>query len=307
MCQVEVRMSDPLVSVIIPTRGRDGCLRQVLSDLAAQDFKEFDIWVVDQNDNPLKDLESGAIKLIHESMPPFGSHAGRNYAIFRTRAKICIFVDDDVRLEPGFVGRHVKQYKVLGESVGAISGRVIQPRDGYSEDQMRQMGAPARYNKWTGLVSGNFVGFKEFDVQHIHECNFSALTSVLRQIGGFNEEFKGNAYFEGADLGLRIIQAGFRIAYRPETVLTHLQDGAGGNRVNEKARHTYWFIRNYSLLGSLHMKRIGVPLFGAYGLAYVFGKALKNRDFEIARSGIKGLIDGFRYFLPGTPRLKIRR
>ena len=69
------------------------------------------------------------------------------------------------------------------------------------------MGQPARYNRWLGRVSGNFVGPSPARVEHIHECNFSARTSALRAIGGFNEEFQGNAYFEGADLALRLIDA----------------------------------------------------------------------------------------------------
>lgn len=296
-------------SVIIPTRGRDACVRQTLRDLSAQNFTDFDIWLVDQNDEQLSDLQdaAGSIKLHHERMPPLGSHAGRNHAIFQTQADACIFVDDDVRIDASFVKSHVEAYAVQGEPLGAVSGRVIQPKDGFSEEQMRSMGKPARYDRWTGRVSGNFVGPDRAYVEHIHECNFSALTKVLRAIGGFNEEFRGNAYFEGADLALRIIDAGHVIEYRPDIFLTHLQEGAGGNRVNDKARHTYWFMRNYALLNSLHMKKVGLPVFGAYGLAYVFGKALKNADARIVMRGLRGLTDGMRYFLPGAARLKIRK
>ncbi|MBI3558652.1 MAG: glycosyltransferase [Deltaproteobacteria bacterium] len=294
-------------SVVIPTRGRDECVRQTLRDLGAQDFRDFDIWLVDQNDRPLKDLEveCGGITLHHEIMAPLGSHAGRNQAIFQTTADICIFVDDDVRLERGFLSAYANAYRDDAKR-SCISGRVVQPRDGFSEAQMERMGAPARYNKWTGTVSGNFVGSTVAQVQHVHECNFSARAAALRAIGGFNEEFQGNAYFEGADLALRLIGAGFSIEYRPEIVLTHLQDGAGGNRETDKARHTYWFMRNYGLLNSLHMNRVGVGLYGSFGLAYVLAKAAKNADPAIAALGLKGLADGLKYFLPGRKRLRTR-
>lgn len=300
--------SNHAISVIIPTRGRDACLRQTLRDLAAQDFRDFDVWVVDQNDSPLSDLAADAagVRLHHEKMPPLGSHAGRNHAIFKTEAGLCVFVDDDVRVDRDFLLRHAAVMAGAPHDVAAVAGRVIQPRDGYSDEQMRRMGAPARYNRWTGQVSGNFVGYDAATVHHIHECNFSARTAALREIGGFNEEFQGNAYFEGADLALRMIQAGFKIEYRPEIVLTHLQDGAGGNRVNDKARHTYWFVRNYSLLNSLHMSRLSLPLFGSYSLAYVLGKAVKNADAQIAIAGLRGLADGLKYFVPGAVRLRTR-
>lgn len=302
-------MAKPHVSVIIPTRGRDACLRQTLHDLAMQDYRQFDIWVVDQNDEPLQDLHAavGSVFLHHEPMRPLGSHAGRNKAIFKTSAQLCVFVDDDVRLSPNFIGLHVAAFSEADLMLGAVAGRVIQPRDGYSEEQMLEMGRPARYNRWFGKISGNFVGSSQAFVQHIHECNFSARTAALKSVGGFNEEFRGNAYFEGADLALRLIETGYQILYRPDIELTHLQEGAGGNRVTDKAQHTYWFMRNYGLLNSLHMNRLGLPAFGAYGLAYVLAKAVKNTDPTIARDGIRGLLDGLKYFQPWAERLKIRK
>lgn len=295
------------ISVIIPTRGRDECARQTLRDLAAQSFRDFDIWLVDQNDRPLEGLSSevGTLSFHHEPMPPLGSHAGRNQAIFKTTAEICVFIDDDVRLERDFIQAHAGAYQ-KGSDVACVSGRVIQPRDGLSDEQMRAMGAPARYNRWFGKVSGNFVGPQAAPVQHIHECNFSARTAALRAIGGFNEEFQGNAYFEGADLALRLIEAGYQVEYDPSVVLTHLQDAGGGNRVNDKARHTYWFMRNYGLLNSLHMNPLGLPLFGSFGFAYVLAKAAKNADPAIVKSGLRGLADGLKYFIPGRRRLRTR-
>lgn len=301
-------MASPSISVIIPTRGRDECLRQTLRDLAVQDYTDFDIWVVDQNDEPLKELfkEVGDRFLHHEPMAPLGSHAGRNQAIFKTQAPICVFVDDDVRMAPHFLASHAKALAQSDAKVGAIAGRVIQPQDGFTEVEMQERGRPARYNRWIGKVSGNFIGSETAVVDHIHECNFSARTEALRKIGGFNEEFRGNAYFEGADLALRLIDAGFKVVYRPDLVLTHLQDGAGGNRVARKEEHTYWYMRNYGLLNSLHMSVMGLPAFTTLGVGYVLAKAVKNHDPEIAVKGLKGLADGLKYFLPGARRLRCR-
>lgn len=288
-------------SVIIPTKGRDQCVRQTLEDLSKQDFANFDIWLVDQNEAPLSALSAHVDKVAfhHEKMPPLGSHAGRNHAIAKTTAPICIFVDDDVRIEKDFVRQHVMKFEqgsYNGLPLGGIAGRVVQPKDGYTEEQMRLMGAPARYNSVLGRVSGNFIGSAPGLVDHVHECNFSAKTDVLRRIGGFNTEFKGNAYFEGADLALKIKALGFAIAYSPDIVLIHLQDGAGGNRVQQKSMHTYWFMRNYGLLNSLHMNKLGLPIYVSYGLAYVLGKALKNRDAELLLQGMSGFLDGIKYF-----------
>jgi GT2 family glycosyltransferase len=238
-------------------------------------------------------------------MPPLGSHAGRNHAIFRAAGELCVFVDDDVSVTPDFLGAHARAYEE-DSRLDCVAGRVIQPRDGYSGEEMNRLGRPARYNRWLGRVSGNFFGTRASLAEHVHECNFSVKTSALRAVGGFNEEFQGNAYFEGADLALRLIEAGHRIEFKPDITLTHLQDSGGGNRLNDKARHTYWYMRNYGLLNSLHMHRVGLPAFSGLGFAYVLAKAAKNRDLRIAEQGLRGLADGLGYFLPGRKRLRTR-
>ena len=287
------------ISVIIPTRGRDACLRTTLDDLTLQDYQDFDVWVVDQNDVPLKDLAAhlSSHQLHHETIPPKGSHAGRNLAIKKTDAALCVFIDDDVRIKKDFLTQHAKAHiDGAPKRIAAIAGRVIQPLDGLSDEQMRKMGSPARYNRLFGYVSGNFVGRQAAYVEHIHECNFSATTASLRAVDGFNENFQGNAYFEGADLALRFIEKGFSIYYSPEIALVHLQEPSGGNRIQQKSTHTYWYLRNYALLNSKHMHPIGVPLFFLRSAAYVFAKAIKNRDVSVFTQGFLGLFDGLRYF-----------
>lgn len=293
-------------AVIIPTRGRDGCLRRTIRDLDLQDRADFEVWIVDQNESKIEGLahEVSRIKLNHEQMPPLGSHAGRNFAIAKTAAPLCIFVDDDVRLSPHFVSAHIAAHASAPLGVSCIAGRVVQPQDGLTERDMIEGAELATYNEILGLVRGNFTGYQAGFVDHMHECNFSMTTNSLRAIGGFNEEFQGNAYFEGTDLALRLKQSGKSIYYNPDIVLTHLQESAGGNREKDKSRHTYWMMRNLTLLNSLHMKRGGLPIYGTYSLTYVLAKALKNKNKEIAALGIKGLWDGLKYFYPRTPRLK---
>ncbi len=290
------------VAVIIPTRGRDSCLRTTIADLAAQDLPSFELWVVDQNDSPLRDLDKdfgdkGGTRIFHhETMKPLGSHAGRNHAISKSTAEIAVFVDDDVRVPKDFLSRHLAEY-TKDATLGAIAGRVIQPLDGLSESAMRAKGRLAKYNATIGRVSGNFFGSDAGSVDHVHECNFSCRMDLLRKVRGFNEEFQGNAYFEGADLALRLKRdASCRIDYLPSIVLTHLQESSGGNRVKQKATHTYWFVRNYCLLNSLHMKTFGRILFLNRMFAYVLAKAIKNGDIQVLRAGVRGIAEGSEYF-----------
>ncbi|MGE4232250.1 MAG: glycosyltransferase family 2 protein [Bacteriovoracia bacterium] len=290
------------VCVIIPTRGRTHCVYETLSTFAIQDDLDFDLWLIDQNEVPLK-LEQYSFPIYHEHMEPLGSHAGRNRAIYKTDKDICIFVDDDVLVPKNFISLHKQAFKralEVNDNIGVVAGRVIQPKDNLTDLQMQQLSRRATYNAITGQVYGNFFGTTQEYVDHIHECNFAAQTKVLRLVGGFNERFAGNAYFEGTDLSLRILKSGYKIIFRPEVSLTHMQDSLGGNRVQEKSTHNYWYMRNLSLLNSLHLKKRYLPVFELYSILYILGKSAKNLDFRIATEGFKGLFEGLRFFLPSN-------
>jgi GT2 family glycosyltransferase len=289
-----------LFSVIIPTYGRTQCLYDTLLDLDKQNFLDFDVYVVDQNDEIILDNLKKYLKnveLYHIKMPKLGSHAGRNEAIYKTNSKICVFLDDDVRIESDFLNNVYNAWTNVEENIGVIAGRVEQPKDNLTLEEMKKNFKRATYSSFTGIVRGNFFGFSPCFVDHIHECNFSAKTFLLKEVKGFNESFQGNAYFEGTDLAQRIIKRGYKIYFEPKITLIHLQDGRGGNRVQDKVRHTYWLVRNQMLLNALHMKRIGFLFFSFYVVFYNVLKSIKNKNFKILIAAMKGYFFGLRYFL----------
>ncbi len=234
------------------------------------------------------------LDFFHETMPPRGSQAGRNHAIHRTTAEICIFVDDDVRLPPSFVAHHQTLYAKGGrERVDCVAGRVVQPLDGLSDKEMIFKSKPARYSRFWGFVSGNFFGFQRRIVDHMHECNFSVRTELLKRVGAFSETFLGNAYFEGTDLALRLQAAQAVLHFEPSVALIHLQEGMGGNRVFEKSVHTYWFFRNLTVLNRRHLSVFCMPFYVLRSLLYICAKGLKNADLKVTMAGLTGLKDGF--------------
>ncbi|MCJ8281234.1 MAG: glycosyltransferase family 2 protein, partial [Rivularia sp. ALOHA_DT_140] len=122
-------MSDPLISVIIPTYGREEALRDSIVDVLQQNYSNYEVLVVDQTPKHkpqveayLKEQEAaGKIKwyrLDWASLP-----GARNYAVRRSAGEIILFIDDDVSLEPEFLSAHAKNYQ--NPEIGAVAGRVF--------------------------------------------------------------------------------------------------------------------------------------------------------------------------------------
>ncbi len=286
-------------SVIIPTFGRTLPVIDTLYDLFHQNFTDFEVILIDQNQPPLElpqELQTWP-RLKHHKVSFKGSHLARNYAVERAYYDLCIFVDDDVSLGPSFIATHLEQlaeFKKSDALLAGLAGRVLQPKDGFDDHYMASNQRRPSYDSRTGRVSGNFFGLQALYADHIHECNFSLEKAVYLDVGGFDSAFAGNAYFEGADLALKIKRLGRRFMFSPTPSLVHHQAPSGGNREIDKAKHTYWFVRNYCLLNSRYQdKRIHFRLlFVGYLAIFVSGRALKNRNRTILLKGFQALTEG---------------
>ncbi|NPA37134.1 MAG: glycosyltransferase [Chlorobi bacterium] len=99
----------PKVSVIIPTLNRYEVLADVLHDFEKQDYKNFEIIVVDQSDDFREDYYSGYnldLKVHH--LTKKGVWNARNHAIRKSEGEIIALSEDDVRVEPDWIYNHLK-------------------------------------------------------------------------------------------------------------------------------------------------------------------------------------------------------
>jgi glycosyltransferase involved in cell wall biosynthesis len=108
-----------LISVVIPTYGREQALVDSINDVLKQDYADFEVIVVDQTVRHEPDTDrflaamvaAGKIQLYQldwASLP-----GARNYAVRRAKGDIIVFLDDDVELPAGFLAAHA-----VGCSIG---------------------------------------------------------------------------------------------------------------------------------------------------------------------------------------------
>lgn len=123
-----MKMSSPLVSVIVPVYNTGKVAKKVISQLLRQSYEDIEIVVIDDGstDDSLVRLQEVAskdrrVKLIHQENA--GVSAARNAGILRARGEYMVFVDSDDEVEPGFIEK-------LAEAMGdkdvavALTGKV---------------------------------------------------------------------------------------------------------------------------------------------------------------------------------------
>lgn len=297
-------MDWPLISVIIPTYQREEPLRDTLTDILKQDYPNFEVLVVDQTQSHepettecLRSLEAAGkiqwLRLKWASLP-----GARNYGVRHAQGSIILFIDDDVRMESGFLKAHAQVF-VDRPEVGAVAGRVL--------DRMIMAGAPQGltidYLPKQAMDPG--IAWYYLDLVHTVQpqevisargCNMAFRRELFEQHGlRFDERFQGSAVREESDFCLEIRRTGYKIWYAPEAALVHLGEPTGGchDISTRSLKYQITHYHNHFLMSFKHLTlfqclRLYVRLFDCH----VLGRPPCHKS----GSPIKILVRGLFYF-----------
>jgi len=195
----------PKVSVIIPTLNRYQYLKDVLSDLEQQDYKNFEVVIVDQSDTFqeafYKDFNLD-IHLIRQEEKALW--LARNSAIKQATGELIALSEDDVRIQPDWILSHLK---CLDYFDAQVSAGVFYPL-GQSIPQERSFFAIA-----TQFATGNTMLHKE----------------VFRKVGLFDRQFEKQRMGDG-EFGMRVYLAGLKSISNPYASCVDVKAGTGGLR-----------------------------------------------------------------------------
>lgn len=259
-------MSDlPLITVVIPTYGREEPLRDSIVDVLNQDYPNYELLVVDQSPTHKPEIQAyleevaaaGKIKwfrLNWASLP-----GARNYAIRRSSGDIVLFIDDDVKLKPGFLAAHAKNY-VQNPEVGAVAGRV------FDRMKLGDSGGDLQIEYLPPEAMDPGIAWYHIDLVHTIKpqqvltargCNMSFRREIFTKHGlRFDERFRGSAVREESDFCLRFRQTGYKIWYDPEADLIHLGEETGGchDISTRSLEYQFTFYHNHFLLALKNLK-----------------------------------------------------
>jgi GT2 family glycosyltransferase len=221
----------PSISVVIPTHDRRDRLRDVLAGLAAQTFPHDKLETVVVADG----CSDGSASLARTTELPFrvevvetelaGVAVARNLGVEKATAPVVVFLDDDTVPEAGCLASHAAAHAVSGDRVVLGYCPPVLP-DGWLgmflrqwwEDHYRRKREPRHRFTFFDFVTGNA----------------SLPKSLLLDAGGFDPVFTSR--HEDWELGVRLLERGVAMEFRPDAVAPHHLDASIEKAVLDQRR-----------------------------------------------------------------------
>lgn len=268
----------PLITIGVPTYGREEVLVTTIEDLLNQNNKNIEIIVADQTDrheaSTLEFFKSNKDKRLKlYSITPPSLPAARNFIIDKSRADIILFVDDDIRVGKDFVDNHLKTF-AKHKDVSFVAGRVKQKGLPLTHE-LTHFDKYGRQKGWFNCPDGQYA-------TTFPGGNFSAYKKALKKIGGFETSYKRNALREESDCAMRAQNAGYSIYFNPDASILHLAAPMGGCRVKSHQYDNIDFYKNDLLfvLRFVDKKLIPISLIKQY-IKYVWHDYYMHKKIKI--------------------------
>jgi glycosyltransferase involved in cell wall biosynthesis len=194
-----------IVSVVIPTLNRYDYLKDVLNDLEQQDYKNFEVVIVDQSEpyQPkfYRDFNLD-IQLIRQEEKALW--LARNTAIKAAKGTFIALSEDDVRIEPDWITTHLKCLDFFDAS---ISAGVFYPL------HQKLPKSRSYFTLATQFATGNAMLYK----------------SVFQAVGLFDRQFEGQRMGDG-EFGMRLYLKDIKSISNPKAACIDVKADSGGLR-----------------------------------------------------------------------------
>ncbi|HEV2786133.1 MAG TPA: glycosyltransferase, partial [Solirubrobacteraceae bacterium] len=228
------------VSVIIPTRDRPADLLDAVRSILAGDRLPAEIVVADQSTGPRAALPAGGggVDIVHLQLHSVGVSRARNAAIAAARHDVLVFTDDDVLVERDWLIRLVEPL-LAAPPRRATTGAVLAAQTDGFIPSLTQRTQPE-------VFSG-----RPF-CDPLFSNNMALCRTAFQDVGTFDERFGAGAVFSNAednDLGYRLLEAGYEIAFVPDAIVYH----RGGRRGRALARLDWSYGRGQGAFYAKHM------------------------------------------------------
>lgn len=199
-------------SLILATVGRSEEVARFLASLDAQDYRDFELIVIDQNDDerltPLLKVYRDRFKFLHVRSAR-GLSRARNVGLKLAGGDVIAFPDDDCWYPAGLLAK-VAGVLESDSGIDGVTGRFTDG-DGRTEGRWLDRSMPLnRYNIWRGAISFSIFLRRR----------------VVDAVGQFNDSLGVGAgtpwgASEETDYLLRSLQHGFKLKYLHDLVLHH--------------------------------------------------------------------------------------
>jgi len=295
------KLKIPKVTIIIINWNGLNDTIKCLDSLKKIKYKPIEIIVVD---NGSKNKEE--ISVISEKYPEIRTIVNKENLGFckannqgveialKNKTDYILFLNNDTKVHPEFLNILINYFE-KNKKIGALS-----PIIKYSNSDRvwfggvkfsLPLGGFILNNKSTKLNKDN----KAYDTDYISGCCFLTKSSILKEIGMFDESYF--AYYEDADLSFRIKKKDYQLKIVPNSIIEHEKSASAGERGSKKLSplQSYLFARNAIIFGKKNLKGIKLLIFLANQFTLKLFISLYNcHSLKSAKKYLLGLSNGIR-------------
>jgi GT2 family glycosyltransferase len=224
-------MGPPPASIVIPTRNRLAYLEVALASIAPQATRAgAETLVVDDagHSRAAKALATRFGALYEPHPAPLGLNVARNTGVERSSGALVVFVDDDVRVEPGWLpallgaaSEHPQVEVFTGPIRACLDGR-----------------APRSCGRERPPITTLDLGPRDTDSHYAWGANMAIRRSALARVGGFDVTLEHGGDEQEWQERLRAEKPGAPILYVAGAAVVHRRTGADA-RLRALARGAY--------------------------------------------------------------------
>lgn len=209
------RTGDIRFSVVVASHGRPDWLRRCLLGLRQLDFAKFEIVLVADTES-LATVDISGLRVVAFEQANLAE--ARNLGIAASGGDVCAFVDDDAVPEPLWLHHLARCFEET--RADAVTG-YVRGRNGISfQTRMTSVDAEAEtHNEIYEDDTPHVPELPEGRALKLVGTNMAVRKGVFRELGGFDPLFR--FFLEDADLSMRLVGAGCRLAVCPSAEVHH--------------------------------------------------------------------------------------
>jgi GT2 family glycosyltransferase len=225
-------MSLPPASIVIPTRARPDYLEVALASIVPQgDGAGVEVLVIDDaGDSPATRALVERLGARYEPHPePLGLNVARNTGVERSTGELVVFVDDDVRVRPGWLQALLGAAREHPE-VDVFTGPIEPRLEGSKLRGCGREGPP---------ITSLDLGPQDVDTRYAWGANMTIRRSALERVGPFEVALEYGGDEQEWQDRLRAEEPGARVLYVAGAALEHRRAGPDA-QLRLLARAAYW-------------------------------------------------------------------
>ena len=202
-----LRPECPKVSVVVCTYNGSRTIRQCLEAIGRLQFSNYEVIVVDDGSTDSTAEIAGSFDVRLISTENRGLSSARNSGLRAATGEIVAYIDDDAQPDPHWLSYLVHTFGTT-DHAGVGGPNLSPPEDG----PVARCVADAPGGPTHVLLTDQLA-------EHIPGCNMAFRTTLLREIGGFDRQFRIAG--DDVDVCWRLQQKGQTLGFHPAAVVWH--------------------------------------------------------------------------------------